>query len=308
MLKSIAFKFFLVLSGILLLVLFVFGLWIDNLIKNTEVEHARTVIAGDIQKHARDLLESQSFVFGSEQASRERFTYFFNVIRTSEIVRIKVWNTESRVIFSDEESIIGKSFPDDEELGESLKGNVVAVIQKPTKPENVGEAGYAQLLEEYVPVYFGDNAQLAGVVEVYFNLDKINNLLAKIRTLIFIAMVFIAVSVFAAVWFLFWFLVRKRLVLLVRAAHEIAGGNLEMRVAEKGQDEISELAAAFNFMVAKLKGLYEGLEQKVRDRTKELEKDNKLMVGRELKMVELKKEIESLKKLVKNGDGNHKND
>jgi nitrogen-specific signal transduction histidine kinase len=55
------------------------------------------------------------------------------------------------------------------------------------------------------------------------------------------------------------------------------------------------------------------LETKVAERTKELagrikelEGLNKTMVGRELKMMELKKEIENLKKR-KNGNGNHKN-
>ena len=48
------------------------------------------------------------------------------------------------------------------------------------------------------------------------------------------------------------------------------------------------------------------------NKVKELEALNKDMVGREVKMVELKKEIEGLKKLIKkvngkNGNGNHKN-
>ena len=62
----------------------------------------------------------------------------------------------------------------------------------------------------------------------------------------------------------------------------------------------------------KLAEYTEGLEVKVAGRTKELnekiaelERANKNMVGRELKMVELKKEIEKLKKNHKNGNGNH---
>ncbi len=58
----------------------------------------------------------------------------------------------------------------------------------------------------------------------------------------------------------------------------------------------------------------EGLEKKISERTKqladkvkELESINKSMVGRELKMVELKKEIESCETRVKNGNGKNRN-
>jgi hypothetical protein len=62
----------------------------------------------------------------------------------------------------------------------------------------------------------------------------------------------------------------------------------------------------------KLAEYTKGLEAKVAERTseltdrvKELETLNKNMVGRELKMIELKKENEELRKLTKNSNGNH---
>lgn len=64
----------------------------------------------------------------------------------------------------------------------------------------------------------------------------------------------------------------------------------------------------------KLSEYTKGLEVKVAERTqeladrvKELETLNKTMTGRELKMVELKKEIENLQKRVKNGRGKNGN-
>ncbi len=84
---------------------------------------------------------------------------------------------------------------------------------------------------------------------------------------------------------------------------EISAGNLDKRVEITSQDEIGTLGNAFNTMAGKLQELYQGLEQKVKDRTRvleektaTLEKMNKLMVGRELKMIELKKEVEDFKK------------
>src|SRR3989338_121020 len=100
----------------------------------------------------------------------------------------------------------------------------------------------------------------------------------------------------------------------------IAGGNLDYKLEIKSKDEFGALGKLFNEMAGKLKESYAGLEQKVRDRTRDLdaanqqlkasnqqiraaenllkeqihqlEVFNKATVGRELKMVELKKELE----------------
>lgn len=89
---------------------------------------------------------------------------------------------------------------------------------------------------------------------------------------------------------------------LTEVANDIARGNLDNKIEIYTNDEVGSLARSIKTMSGKLKKLYGGLEEGVKQRTEELnkknielEKMNKFMVGRELKMTELKKEIEVLK-------------
>ena len=95
---------------------------------------------------------------------------------------------------------------------------------------------------------------------------------------------------------------------LTSSAERIGDGNFDHRVDIRSGDEVEQLAGEFNCMAAALAESYELLEQKVADRTAELPlKDaemqkqmlelsrfNRLAVGRELKMAELKQEINDM--------------
>ena len=90
--------------------------------------------------------------------------------------------------------------------------------------------------------------------------------------------------------------------LIEQVADEIAKGNLTKRVPHIGNDEIGLLADSFNRMADSLQELYQGLEKKVDEKTKELSKKindvetmNSFMIKRELKLIELKKQIAELK-------------
>ncbi len=116
-----------------------------------------------------------------------------------------------------------------------------------------------------------------------------------------IALLLSAFVLFAA--FFAFFVIYAFVSRILRPVHElknvaidIAKGNLSRRVSIKTQDEISEVANAFNKMADKLIKEKINIEKKVKDRTLELEKMNKYMTGRELKMIELKKEIKKAKK------------
>jgi len=88
---------------------------------------------------------------------------------------------------------------------------------------------------------------------------------------------------------------------LRNATAKIAKGEF-VKVKVKSKDEFGELAKSFNKMVEDLKKSQERLKERtkeLREKVKELERFQKLTVGRELRMIELKKEIEKLKNELK---------
>lgn len=66
---------------------------------------------------------------------------------------------------------------------------------------------------------------------------------------------------------------------------------------DQRKDEIGRLARLINSLMEKNRNVKKEVEKEVFNRTKEIEKINNYMVGRELKMLELKEELARLKKL-----------
>ena len=85
-----------------------------------------------------------------------------------EIVRIKVWGREGTVLWSDDARLIGRRFPDNNELRESLAGRITVQIKELVKSEQAFDRGrFPVLAEVYVPIHAKENGQVIGVVEVY---------------------------------------------------------------------------------------------------------------------------------------------
>lgn len=106
--------------------------------------------------------------------------------------------------------------------------------------------------------------------------------------------------------------VTRRIGQLSEITEKMVQGDFSMKLSPKvlsEKDEVGVLARNFSQMSGKLEETYKDLERKVQKRTLDLEKSednlmkaladseqlNNLMVGRELKMVELKKELSELR-------------
>ena len=102
---------------------------------------------------------------------------------------------------------------------------------------------------------------------------------------------FIFLLVFGVAWYLGSSLIAP-LITLHNQVKRITQGSFEERIPVTSRDELGELARAFNTMTDEIKKSKEQVEQKVKDRTKELEKLNAFMTNRELMMIELKKRLQ----------------
>lgn len=84
-------------------------------------------------------------------------------------------------------------------------------------------------------------------------------------------------AVVVALAYLFSRRLTSPLIRLSIASKKVAKGDLTVQIEPESRDEIGELSLFFNDMVIRLKELYEGLEQKVNERTAELTKAMELL-------------------------------
>lgn len=104
---------------------------------------------------------------------------------------------------------------------------------------------------------------------------------------------------------------------LSELALKITGGDFDVQIPEEfieSNDETGILSLSFRNMLAKLRSQIQELndsnvklgqaQNSIQQKNVDLERVNKLMVGRELKMIELKKEVEDLRKGIQQGGNN----
>jgi diguanylate cyclase (GGDEF)-like protein len=98
---------------------------------------------------------------------RELDEVFQSGVASGRIARVKIWSPEGRIIYSDDQSLIGRTFPIASDLHEALDGETESDVSSLDKAENVGERSFGQLLEVYVPLRFTASSPAAGAFELY---------------------------------------------------------------------------------------------------------------------------------------------
>lgn len=163
-----------------------------------------------------------------------------------DVERIKIWNKNKVIVWSDNKELVGKGFHDNEELNVALKGEISSKVSKLKKAEQESEQQYKKLIELYVPIRFHDGEGIDSVFEIYQNLDSLYIEISHQKRIIWIS----TTSGFAFLYLMLFGIVRntsKRI-------------ETQMEIISQSEKQLKEYS--------------ENLEEMVRARTKELEDAN----------------------------------
>jgi hypothetical protein len=64
-----------------------------------------------------------------------------------EVARIKVWNRDGEIVYSEDSDLIGRRFEIEEDLHEALEGEIEAEVSELDNEEDVSERKYGRLFE-----------------------------------------------------------------------------------------------------------------------------------------------------------------
>lgn len=116
---------------------------------------------------------------------------------------------------------------------------------------------------------------------------------ANLSVMVVIAIIFIALIIYLLISSFL-----EPLIKLKRQIKDFDAGKTAQIEAIPTNDEVGDLSRSFVDMTIHLKEAISQTESKIKHRTAQLRKTNKYMIGRELKMIELKKQLQDLKSLL----------
>jgi two-component system, NarL family, sensor kinase len=126
----------------------------------------------------------------------------------SSIVRIKVWDADGRIVYSDEPRLLGKRFTLPEDLREAMeRRKASADVSDLGRPENRYERGKGSLVEVYEPMRVSGGELL--LLEAYFPAKDISDAGGRIAASFLLVLLAVLAALAVAQLPLAWFLERR---------------------------------------------------------------------------------------------------
>ncbi len=155
----------------------VIGAWVGEQIKINVINESATTTALYMDSFITPNLQGLAT---SNSLTPENFSNLSNVLSKTDlgrqIVTIKVWGKDNRVLYSNSSSLVGRTFPSAEDLDKARNGEIVASISTLQEDENIEERRlYKSLLEIYIPIRLNGTDQIIAVAEFYKKVESLES-------------------------------------------------------------------------------------------------------------------------------------
>lgn len=212
---------------------------------------------------AYEFLLEEDFAQPATGKSLERFENFANNLQVPGLFRVKIWNPEGVIVYSDKKELIGKEFPPtlNQPLLRALKLQTVVdwVIFGPENLLDYSELSFKEAIKTDAPITFGASTKVAGVVETFARVGFLKEQINTIKNQFMLRVILSLVLMFSILSFIVW-----------RAS----------KTVDQQRAELQKYAI--------------GLEKMVADRTKKLAHLTQQQLKHADEMVRLKNEFVSL--------------
>lgn len=132
------------------------------------LDSSRTSATLITQVGVQPLLTAQQMTTGLTPAQVAQIDEELQGARASdEVRRLKVWNSRGTIVYSDNHSLIGRTFAIDDDLQGALQGHPRASITSGQDEENSGDNLVGPLIQVYVPLKFEGTSAPSGAFELY---------------------------------------------------------------------------------------------------------------------------------------------
>lgn len=164
------------LIAFLIIALLLFQLWMRTFERHLvdETKETRARFTNALVGHMLTREDFRQIKEGEDWKSfRDKIS---DLLSLPEVVRVKVYNREGDLIWSDSLELmkVSPQAKKNPQLLSSLAGRIEANISHLQKEEHRFERGtFRTLMELYVPIYFEQKEQPFGVMEVYLNMDPL---------------------------------------------------------------------------------------------------------------------------------------
>lgn len=146
-----------------------------------------------------------------------------NLADLGSIFRVKIWNVDDTVVWSNDTSIIGKKFPTNELYKIAILGKNAYEIAVPDQLEQESEATYKEVLEIYIPILFQE--RVVGAIEIYEATDLLFEEIKGNITVMWIITSASGVIIYIMLFGIFYNAYRKQ-----QTAFEILGKTQDMTI------------------------------------------------------------------------------